>query len=330
MNKKLNSNKNLIISTISNYKWKDMAIFFKSYEKAGFKNCDFVVFVSNINGQTLNKIKSCGIIIHPIPEEYKKVPILNSRWKIYEDFIKNNLNKYNQVLICDTRDVLFQKDLFKNYNNINKSFLGIAIEDGFISQEGYNKKWILDAYGEEKFNIIKNERIICAGTVWGTADKLYEFTKTMWEILSSEWSINLNVMDQAVVNYLIYYDKKFNDCLIKSETRDGPVMTIGLTNRELLILDSDNNILNVKGEIACVVHQYDRKKDLFHLAINKYYPDLQKEIESEKNKKKIIIFIVVVLICILFLSIIHYFKNKKKNKISKDKNKGKLIFFNLL
>ena len=67
MNKKLNSNKNLIISTISNYKWKDMAIFFKSYEKAGFKNCDFVVFVSNINGQTLNKIKSCGIIIHPIP-----------------------------------------------------------------------------------------------------------------------------------------------------------------------------------------------------------------------------------------------------------------------
>lgn len=34
-------------------------------------------------------------------------------------------------------------------------------------------------------------------------------------------------------------------------------MTIGITPPKNITLDKDNNILNFKGEIAEVVHQYD-------------------------------------------------------------------------
>ena len=35
------------------------------------------------------------------------------------------------------------------------------------------------------------------------------------------------IIEQGVRNYLLYYDKKFNDCLVKSDNDDGYVMIIG-------------------------------------------------------------------------------------------------------
>ena len=92
----------------------------------------------------------------------------------------------------------------------------------------------------------------------------------MWEKLSSEWSISKKVIEQAVLNYIIYHDKMFNDCIIKSENKDGPIMTIGIAKREDITLDNNDNILNGKGDIAAVIHQYDRKKDILVKIKNKY------------------------------------------------------------
>ena len=283
LEKKINSNpikKNLIIGAITNYKWKDIAIYFKSFEKVGFENCDCVMFVRNMPKKTINKIKSFKVIIYKISNKFKNINIINCRWKIYKDFLKNNSNKYNLVFTADIRDVFFQKDIFKSYR-IENSFLGVAIEDSTLSEE-INKKWLIDAYGEELYKTIKNEKIICVGTIWGTSNKFYEFSSIMWENLSSEWSLNNNIIEQAVANYLIYHEKMFNDCLLKSENKDGQVMTIGLTYRENINLNSENYILNGKKEIASVIHQYDRKPDIKAKIINKYYPEM-KDIKSIEN-----------------------------------------------
>ena len=321
-----NSNKkNLIIAAISNYDWAKMAILFESYVKAGFENTDFVAFVTNMTQATIDKIKSCGVIINDFPEELRKVSIINSRWKIYEDFLNNNPNKYRLVLTVDIRDLFFQNDLFKYYKNITKSFLGIAIEDGYL-HEPINTGWFIKAYGEEKHKLLQNERIICVGTVWGTVDKFTEFSKVMWEKLSSEWSISRRVVEQTVGNYLIYNDKLWNDCLIKSENRDGPVMTIGLVRRYFINLDSNNNVLNRMGEIASIVHQYDRHPDIIQLAINKFAPELNVEMNNNNNNKYIFIIIIFLIVVIFILGIL-YFKKKKKNEMimldDKDKEEGK-------
>ena len=92
----------------------------------------------------------------------------------------------------------------------------------------------------------------------------------MWEKPSSDWFISKKVIEQAVVNYIIYHDKMFNDCIIKSENKDGPIMTIGITRREDITLDNEDNILNGKGEVAAMIHQYDRKKDILSKIKKKY------------------------------------------------------------
>ena len=149
---------------------------------------------------------------------------------------------------------------------------------------------------------IKNERIMCTGTLWGTVDKFYEFSELMWNSLNTDWSKKNNIIDQAVANYIIYYDKKFNDCLEKSYNDDGYIMTIGLTGKDKMIVDSNNIVYNRKGKKAAVVHQYDRHPDLTDKAIAKYYFDPAFESNDPKQPKRNLIIVAIK-------------KKKKKEKV---------------
>ena len=118
---------------------------------------------------------------------------------------------------------------------------------------------MINAYGYKLYKTIENQRIICIGTIWGSPDKFLDFSRIMWQKLNSKWSLRYKVIEQAVTNYLIYHDKMFNESLIKSDNFDGFIMTLARTKITNIKLDSQNNILNGKGEIAAVIHQYDRK-----------------------------------------------------------------------
>lgn len=276
----LYKNKNVIIGIIENYSLFTILPFFKSLISINFHDCDIVMFVRNVSHSLINYLKNIGVVIHKVPNIYKDIPIISVRWKMYIDFLKEKKNKYKLVFSADIRDTFFQKDVFQYYEN-HDPFLGVAIEDGTL-EEDFNKKWILDFVGEKIHKILKNERIICVGTIWGTLDKFLEFSKIFWEKLTA---FPKNI-EQGIVNYLFYYEKIFKDSLVKSDNY-GPVMTIGLTVSKNIILDSNNNILNFKGEIASVIHQYDRHSDLMIKIINKYCPELL-IFDEFKNKFNII------------------------------------------
>ena len=93
---------------------------------------------------------------------------------------------------------------------------------------------------------IKDERIIFVGTIWETPDKFLEFSSLVKEKFSSNWSPSYNIIEQAITNYLIYHDQMFNNCLIKSDSKDDRIITIPLTKSEDIRIDSQNNKLNVK------------------------------------------------------------------------------------
>ena len=95
---------------------------------------------------------------------------------------------------------------------------------------------------------ICNERIINAGTIWGTLNQFLEFSNILYQKLQ----IYPEAADQSVVNYLIYHEKILKDSLKIISDEFGPVMTIGLTKRKNINLDSKNNILNYKGQVASI------------------------------------------------------------------------------
>jgi len=314
------SKKNVIIGVIEFYSLDKILPFFKSLIRASFYNYDVVIFVRNVSRIIIDYLKSIGVIVKEIPDKYKNVIIRNLRWKLYVDFLKDNINKYKLVFHSDIRDCIFQGDIFKYYENL-EPFLGVALEDGTLNQ-GINRKWMIDYAGVEKHKIILNETIICVGSLWGTIDKFIEFSNIFWEKLIE----SPNAVEQAIGNYIIYYDKLFKNLIVKSDNF-GPVMTLARTKRENIILDSENNIINFRGEKAAVIHQYDRKKDIQVKIINKFCPELlyyQTQLKKnnelnkqifmnqiiiiKKNHKNIIYFFVLVqiFIAVLFFKSVKY------------------------
>ena len=189
--------KNLVLGIILNFDWKTISPFFISFQKVHFNNCDCVMFVENLAQETINKLVSFNVTIIKI-QRIIKARIVNYRHKLYEDFLRNNTDKYNLVLYIDVRDSFFQKDIFKYYENI-KSFLSFAIEDDYLSEIS-NKDWIIDAFGYNVYNDIKNERIICGGTVLGSLDKIMELSSIVWKIMNQSDYSREKWTDQAVIN----------------------------------------------------------------------------------------------------------------------------------
>jgi len=70
------SKKNLIIGAIKNYNWKVIAPFFRSYQNVGFENCDCVMYIANMAEETIEKIKSYGVIVSKIPEKYLNLSLI--------------------------------------------------------------------------------------------------------------------------------------------------------------------------------------------------------------------------------------------------------------
>ena len=328
----INNKKNLVIGLAFNYSWETMRNYFISLIKAGFKNCDFVIFINGMSEETVNKIKSCGVMTIDIPDRIlnAEIPINSYRWKIYSDFLKKNIDKYDKVFTSDVRDSIFQKDIFQFYEQ--KSFLGVFLEDGDLTEDT-NKKWMLMLCSEEIYKTMADKRIICAGSLIGSVDKFIEFCNIFWEIALEKKD---NGIDQAILNYIVYYKKAFEDCIIIKDNH-GPLMTIGITKQDVK-LDSDTNLINFDGQIAAVAHQYDKIQERLE-KINKKFDDTnlnitsilienekqnEKEINLGKSRNKsifkkifiiIIIIIIIIAIRFLFLFIItkRYFgKNKYK------------------
>ena len=151
--------KNLILGGIKSLPWKSIKPFFVSLFDANITNCDIVMFCKKISDEVKDNLISLGIKILDIPGEFNKLSVPDVRYVIYERYLRDKWKNYNMILTVDIRDAIFQKDIFKQYDNYN-SFLGLAIEDGDLTEKS-NKRWLLRIYGNETYESIKNERIIC-------------------------------------------------------------------------------------------------------------------------------------------------------------------------
>ena len=295
--------KNLIIGYIYKYPWLRVKNYFISLIKVGFKNVDVVMFIKDVPQDTIEILKSIGVILYPMSDR----PYLSNnclRWEIYANFLKENKDKYNMVLHTDVRDTIFQKNVFQFYNS-KKPFFGVSEEDITLDEE-INKDWMLTLCNESEYNnYFANRKVLCAGLVIGTPDKFIEYNNSIMKMAHGKSN-----GDQRFLNYLVYHDNLFNDCIIIKNNSNSHLMHIGETKRKRIILDNNDNILNYNGEIASVFHQYNRLKDIVEKMNQKFNDeDLNKTIykksQQDKNilsKKEIIKFC-----SFIVFNIIYYF-----------------------
>lgn len=214
----------------------------------------------------------------PGKEYLEKYHPSSLRWALIAKYFENEntRKKYSKVLLIDVRDSYFQSDPFKIIPDgvVNAFYVFKGVESVSIGACGWNGGWVRDCFGENILTEMGNNNIICSGVSIGTMDAVYEYLKSMEDILlntkKSQLSIDSkfpfcerNGVDQGVHNVLVYRNM-IKYLSIMSES-DGNVVNLQGKTANVL----KKRVTNLKGDIFPIVHQYDR------------YPDLQKALFSE-------------------------------------------------
>lgn len=245
-----------VLTYCSDYTYDVFERFVGSLHDTGFTGNIFII-IKIIDLPIINKLKKKYNNLHEyIDVNNKKNIFINyHRFFVYEQFLsKINLSS-DYLLICDSRDVLFQKNI-EEYNFSSNIDLYIFEENKkFYEDKIFNTMWIkqIEKIINIKFyNLISDNYIICAGTIIGNLNAIKKYINLMVNILT-KYKNKIN--DQGILNYMIYMNK-LEGLQIKSLTNsDNLVNTVGF---DVHRINEDNKIVNSNNEVSWIVHQYDR------------------------------------------------------------------------
>lgn len=273
--------KNVVLSVCLNYSYDIFHRFVGSLFDSVVTNVDLILFIS------INDVKHCEELQEKytnlkyiVIENLKNMHIVNYRFAIYYKYLQE-YNNYDYVFICDSRDVLFQKDIFTHpLLEINKD-LYIFLEETNITIDKckFNSRYV------EKSGLdvnIVNKPIICVGTILGNIKGIMEYLKEFNYILDniikeenkihygSDSAINYKILfENRLQNIEIYYSQN-SECLVY--TMAYPIF-FNLINYSNLL--DNNNYINYNNNICYCVHQYDRLDIVFKKKMSSVYNYLE-------------------------------------------------------
>jgi hypothetical protein len=172
------------------------------YESADKFNLKCVIFYDNLSNEFIEKYKK----IQFIKVDQFNLNIVDYRWVVYDEYLRNNKENINLILFTDMSDIVFLKNPFDLISTKpNTIFVGdepTTVSDGWIKKRSVFFHNILPEIIEhEKLN--GNKKLLNCGIVGGEVAIVSEFVHEMAEILSKA-NLELTTFDMVVLNYLIY------------------------------------------------------------------------------------------------------------------------------
>ena len=160
-------------------------------------------------------------------------------------------------MLSDVRDVLFQGEPFKGMTDAPQRFF-LKYHTVTIGTQPGNANWVRNAYGESALARIAAYRVSCSGVTFGTTAGMLAFLRAVTGELTrvTPQIAGLDGYDQGVHNYLIWTGA-FPAAELLENSR-GPVLTMHGAPLEEFRRDDRGRLLDERGEIIPVLHQYDR------------------------------------------------------------------------
>ncbi len=140
--------------------------------------------------------------------------------------------------------------------------------DFTIGTEQYNQKWILDAYGEDFYNLAKDEQVSCSGVTIGDHESIRGYINKMIEEFCKQpyQKMSERIYDQAMHNKLLITNNLAD--VIRCQPFESIIVTLGLYSIDQIAVNDQGFIINRNQEIIPIVHQHDRHPELIQLCDN--------------------------------------------------------------
>ena len=227
------------------------------------------------------RITTVGFRMEDMGATVEKYHPSTIRWSLMKRYLDGAKNKYGRVWMIDVRDSMFQQDPFKMLPpykpEVSKPvFLTFkGVESMKIVECGWNGGWVRDCFGTSILDRIGNNYIICSGVSAGTIDAVMPYLDKMAAITMGEQRSDLpkhkfpqcerNGVDQGTHNVLVH-SKLIRGLKVLSQG-DGPVANM---QARIAKVQPGGQVVNAKGSVYAVVHQYDRNPTLQKMLFKKH------------------------------------------------------------
>jgi hypothetical protein len=236
-------------------------------------NGDIIIMVTKNNFDELNLVQLEEIYpclrFHTIPNLKEHRDINCYRYHFYNEYLNTRADEYEYVMLSDSRDVIFQRDI-SEYPFDPRVDLFFAEEEKLIKDCGINSGWILDLFGSETLEELKNNVVLCSGT---TVGRTYAITRYLAMMANYVTNVEdqfhhrfgyLGGIDQGIHNY-IYYKNLLPELTIKTmHNNENLFYTIGHVandDKNRQFFNDESQFINTDGQLCYCIHQFDRLSD---------------------------------------------------------------------
>ena len=250
--------KNLVIGAIVGHTLDQIKPFVNSLRRTAFDG-DLVFFVSRLSPDTTDYLKRNGCILldYPYTATKDKISVHSFRFLLFYNFLDCKKAYYNNVMLTDTRDVLFQRDPFA-FDLDDRLCVFFEDPSKTIGTCPFNASWILKKYGRSELSLLYDREISCSGVTIGGISQILSYLSALRPHLLPPVAFIGD--DQGGHNYLVHHN--LVGPLRVMRNMDGPVLTVGYMSPGRIRWDCDGHIVDKSGRIVNILHQYDRHPDI--------------------------------------------------------------------
>ena len=178
-----------------------------------------------------------------------------ARYFVARRLILDNWADIGTVLLCDSRDVLFQSDPFA----IVTADLVSGLENYSIKDDEINREWLRKNYGDDGVDSIGGCSVICSGVTLGKRNAIQAYLDLMCQEISGKIVVNAfcDSGDQPIHNWVIRTQKTIQ-CLLVPNGHELLATLICADLGASFKLDDIRGVLTKELEPVAILHHYDR------------------------------------------------------------------------
>lgn len=283
--------KDLIIGGASGYTWDQLKYWVSSIKDTGFKG-DIVLCVSDMTQETQDKLHNEGVILCVYGDNTTRLPPHVIRFFQIWNYLETNPDTYANVVVTDTRDVIFQKDPSQwLYENLpwNKGRELVTSSEGLrYKNEPWGDKNLMDAMGPYFHKMFRENMIYNVGTIGGHYHEVKDLLLVLFQMCVNR---PVAICDQAMFNFLIQQEP-YKSIIRPTDNSDTWAIQLGTTAPAVSAGSGDlgksdlthyltvyedhqptfhgEKVMNNQGYPYAIVHQWDRVPSLKTMIEEKY------------------------------------------------------------
>ena len=258
----------LVIGAAYKYAPDQVRVFVESLRATGYSG-DVIMLTGRLQWRLKAYLRRHGVRAFPHWSTRRlHGPIQAHRFERFAKVLAGAAGRYDQVLVSDVKDVLFQRHPFADVSGPGCRFYLEAAPWTFAT-EPTNRRWAKLFLGAEEYAAISPCRISCCGVVLGDADNVASYlTRLAGYLQALPRELRLaGGADTAIHNRMAHLTHEVPGTIVENDLH---VATMGISPPGTYLAGTDGLIRTADGRLPVILHQYDRVPDIAAIVAAKY------------------------------------------------------------